>query len=561
MKPKDYINKKAQEEALKAFGATQLNSTQEAGTYFVGKINASRTKITDPATKKEYDLTFTGNPREFELAQRLSNNTAYVDARKNNQMNVDGAMKKNRLVYFTNADISFIDNLNSYYSFDIMLFDFTLGVSVKLMSTLDLPLNAAISPVNDRPFQITPRACFDYTGNHLMVSVIYANNATDKGTSILSPCVGSITPDSGQSIESRGFDLSYIMVYKVYKNIKIVKSQEDYTITFTTSVTDTVGLDSTSTIPANGAFPGSIVFITGGSPVTVELSETFDIKTLRYGCPAFELSGDDIVITLTGASTWAYGYNAVMAYNAFNESTGEQVCFFWSTLDSPLSDSYKPEIDSDNEVIGTGFITKLIRNGQVVSSTNQNYGFKPQSYGGPRTLNYSYGFGFAGSRVQKKGLTTYIDAGNSISANNFILPRIAYTSLAQFGNGVPLTVHFYEEVEGVSGSGIDQNIDRYVTFRYLQELTPLKKTVFLPQLEFIGLPFKYISDTICLFINSSGVPNPPGHEVIGTSIDVYRVNIDESSDYVKSYEFSLPLITPAGNYVTPGNFLQDVYCS
>lgn len=103
MKPKDYINKKAQEEALKAFGATQLNNTQEAGTYFVGKINASRTKITDPSTKKEYDLTFTGNPREFELAQRLSNNTAYVDARKNNQMNVDGEVSGTKLVLSINS--------------------------------------------------------------------------------------------------------------------------------------------------------------------------------------------------------------------------------------------------------------------------------------------------------------------------------------------------------------------------------------------------------------------------------------------------------------------------
>ena len=98
MKPKDYINKKATEEALKAFGATQLNNNQESPSYFVGKINASRTKITDPATGKEYDLIFTGNPKEYELAQRLSDNKAVVNAQQGAKMNVDGTLYRNYLV-------------------------------------------------------------------------------------------------------------------------------------------------------------------------------------------------------------------------------------------------------------------------------------------------------------------------------------------------------------------------------------------------------------------------------------------------------------------------------
>ena len=89
MRPKDYINKKAKEEALKAFGATQLNNNQETSPYFIGEISADRKTIKDP-TGKVYKLTFSGNPQKHELAQRLSNDSAYVDARKSKQINVDG---------------------------------------------------------------------------------------------------------------------------------------------------------------------------------------------------------------------------------------------------------------------------------------------------------------------------------------------------------------------------------------------------------------------------------------------------------------------------------------
>jgi hypothetical protein len=92
MKPKDYISKKAAEEALKAFGATQLNSNQETSPFFLGRINASRTHITDP-TGRQYKLIFTGNPKEYELAQRLSDDTAVVNATAHKSINVDGNKK------------------------------------------------------------------------------------------------------------------------------------------------------------------------------------------------------------------------------------------------------------------------------------------------------------------------------------------------------------------------------------------------------------------------------------------------------------------------------------
>lgn len=115
MRPKDYINKKTQEEALKAFGATQLNSNQESSPYFVGKINASRTKITDPEGR-QYDLIFTGNPKQFELAQRLSNDTAVVNAQNNKTINVDG---DNKSLYILTLTVDNETFAGTYVIYDV----------------------------------------------------------------------------------------------------------------------------------------------------------------------------------------------------------------------------------------------------------------------------------------------------------------------------------------------------------------------------------------------------------------------------------------------------------
>lgn len=94
MRPKDWIDKKTKEAALKAFSATQLNNNQETSPYFIGKISADRTKITDSSNGKVYNLKFTGNPREYELAQRLSNDTAVVNAAGAKPIQVDGGKKE-----------------------------------------------------------------------------------------------------------------------------------------------------------------------------------------------------------------------------------------------------------------------------------------------------------------------------------------------------------------------------------------------------------------------------------------------------------------------------------
>lgn len=79
MKPKDWIDKRTKSRSLQAFQGTQINSNQETSPWFLGKINADRTKIKD-YFGNEYTLRFTGNPKEVEVALRVSQDTAIVRA-------------------------------------------------------------------------------------------------------------------------------------------------------------------------------------------------------------------------------------------------------------------------------------------------------------------------------------------------------------------------------------------------------------------------------------------------------------------------------------------------
>lgn len=79
MKPKDWITKRTKKRALEAYQGTQLNSNQETSPFFLGRINADRTKITD-YFGNQYNLKYTGNPRDVELALRISQDIAVVNA-------------------------------------------------------------------------------------------------------------------------------------------------------------------------------------------------------------------------------------------------------------------------------------------------------------------------------------------------------------------------------------------------------------------------------------------------------------------------------------------------
>lgn len=180
MKPKDYINKKAQEEALKAFGATQLNNNQETSPYFVGEISADRKTIKDP-TGKVYRLTFTGNPQKHELAQRLSNDTAYVDARKNKQINVDGSIKQARAAFkfFPSNDLInyYVANLDFSELFSnggIIVVDF-LRESKNLGY---IPFSPVLEEYNDTTVITQINALFCNSGNDLLTYSIGVDRPT-----------------------------------------------------------------------------------------------------------------------------------------------------------------------------------------------------------------------------------------------------------------------------------------------------------------------------------------------------------------------------------------------
>lgn len=89
----EYLKKKVPEKILRAYIGRQLNSTQESSRWFMGKISADRKKITDPEGAV-YDLQFTGNPKEYELACRMSNTLAVVNATEAQTIQVDGSITR-----------------------------------------------------------------------------------------------------------------------------------------------------------------------------------------------------------------------------------------------------------------------------------------------------------------------------------------------------------------------------------------------------------------------------------------------------------------------------------
>lgn len=92
MKGKDFVRKEAIQAALEAYKQGQLANAEETSNWFIGRINADRTKITDPQGR-EYTLHYTGSPREHELACRISDTVAVVNAAEIQRYTADAGSK------------------------------------------------------------------------------------------------------------------------------------------------------------------------------------------------------------------------------------------------------------------------------------------------------------------------------------------------------------------------------------------------------------------------------------------------------------------------------------
>lgn len=285
MKPKDYINKKAQEEALKAFGATQLNNNQESSAYFVGKINASRTKITDPVTKKEYDLIFTGNPREFELAQRLSDNKAVVNAQNNKTINVDGRnlapvflllSGAQRFVYLPkNAEGSRLALIN----FDLVTLPTqeevfpdnasTFPGSGNIFTTAQLSVDGRHLVVFK--FRLYVRRHFTLIPVPLYVDGIPGETVFCSQSPLCTISEGGVPPSQGiQIVDSpiQSSDFKCLCSYWIYKNFRIEQGELVSSSIIKVSNYEPFGLDdfpTPSIVSIQPDPPGSITITGGGS--------------------------------------------------------------------------------------------------------------------------------------------------------------------------------------------------------------------------------------------------------------------------------------------------------
>lgn len=95
---KDYTRRAALDAALLAYQQGQLSVPQDTSPYFVGRINADRTKITD-TDGTVYNLSFTGTPKEYELALRVSPTDAVVHAEDIKCISVDNSGNNLRILF------------------------------------------------------------------------------------------------------------------------------------------------------------------------------------------------------------------------------------------------------------------------------------------------------------------------------------------------------------------------------------------------------------------------------------------------------------------------------
>lgn len=226
MRPKDWIDKKTKEAALKAFGATQLNNNQETSPYFVGKISADRKKITDPQGR-QYNLTFTGNPNQYELAQRLSNDSAYVDARKNKQMNVDGNVRKSLISGFT------IESIGEFKEFYIE--DFRTGKRYVIDSSL-YPSRVALGAVT-----ISLWCMLSETGRDVFMASFPSPNVDSTAVATIT-CVNNLPSNDPLATftTNPGFDQSTFIYWSIAENL--VFDHENLVVTSEKSTKGTINL-------------------------------------------------------------------------------------------------------------------------------------------------------------------------------------------------------------------------------------------------------------------------------------------------------------------------------
>lgn len=344
MKGKDFVKREVQKAVPSVLqGQTQYNSAQETP-FFLGQINADRSQITDTTSGKVYNLSFTGNPREFEYAVAISDSEAIVNAQQSKFINVDGG----GLDYFFDFFLADPDNFglpvkdsqgNYSYTVNKLSKNNVLKSASNYVPLDDLTIISSFTDVDGTVTDNNPveNLVYSQDGRHLLVyrigSVSTASNGTSFTGTVVAPITSVCSPPPVIGIGSCLTDIALIPVsevvttitdtpnqyfsYKLFKDFDIKKIKEDYVFTFSSSITE-VNIP----LPADGDAVGFVtrsLFLgpqesTIANPFGTALVFSYNNKSIFWSKADFTLDDKGLpIIYVSGNSVVSTGQNQVIA--------------------------------------------------------------------------------------------------------------------------------------------------------------------------------------------------------------------------------------------------------
>lgn len=363
MKGKDFVRREAALAAKLDFNAsTQANSAQSP--YFRGQINADRTKITDTNTNKEYNLSFTGNPREFEYAVAISDSEAIVNAQTSKFVpHVDGNTELDYFFSYYAADeqgFPISDALGNYsYTINKLSKDNIVKTASNFVPLQDLTVTSSLTNPdgsigeNSASFE---NITYSQDGRHLIVyRVGYVSTLTNTGFfsgTVVEPVNSICTPPAPLGVNSCiiGVDLipvvqvvqtssetfASFLSYKLFKNFNVTKINGVFSFTYSSTVTE-IDIELPPDSSAIGLIDRSVsLHGTPPNPYVVAGTTSQSFRGIEWFNLDFSLDNEGLpIMYLNGMS-----------------SVGSEVDEIWARPLVPLRDLSPPDPTRPDYLIG-----------------------------------------------------------------------------------------------------------------------------------------------------------------------------------------------------------------
>lgn len=298
---KQYTQKQAAAYAASLFQANQLNQNTPNSPFFVGHLSSDRKTVTDPQGTL-YNLSFTGNPKEYDLCRKLSPTQALCIATANSCITIDGEVSPSLAIYesgFTTRTIHYEAGDVTYQFPHFSLWDFRQGIGASLFDTSNFDLLLPPEGITTAAVARYPYfAKFDSTGKNVIVAMASLIPGEDQILdSILCTEITSVPPGpcevgtvpNGQVL-ANPWDLS--LSYKVFIGVGISKGvQNEPNVLKTTKTRRQDNLPILSV----GATDG------GGSPISAVYEPPF-FCGLGFACRQLSINTSFINLQLSGNS-------------------------------------------------------------------------------------------------------------------------------------------------------------------------------------------------------------------------------------------------------------------